>query len=1022
MTKALRLGSGLAFLLLLALNPISRAGDEQLQLARNLYEMQEYAKAQEALTEVNRDKLAADEVKVYDDLLKELPAAIQGATKAKQDMADGQKAYDDGRWRDAEAIYKRVQENKYAKGDMKVTAREQLQRITEKLQLAEAAKPAGPVRKEAEKPQQPPAEPKPAADAKPAAEVKPAEAKPAEAKPAAAPAPAPADKPQDKSQAAEKPADAQAPAIAAPPQRRTLVDELRSRDELLWQRAVAKMQEVVQKAGEAIAAENFEEARQLADSAIQVIEANRAYAQPPAKYETALKTAQDLQAMVTAEYDRWSRTEAEKQRLAISEQIERRRQLQEQQRTEKIDQLFKTARQLSKEQRYREAAEAMRQVLILDPANENAGFWLETYEDYWSLNEQKNIDREISSQTRQILQQADEVRIPWSHDILYPKNWLEISAKRAGIEGSVSGDFSFELNRTLESVQPEVRFDEQPFDEVVNLLNETNDLNIAVDWDDLASNGVQRDKPISLKLKDVKLRAVLGEVLNQVGGDVPLKFSVGEGLVRIATKGKLDRDKYILVYDIRDLIVDIPRFIEAPQFEAGAALGGLNNTLSTPEMFRQWREADPESTRKLLDPSARIVEDIKEIIRDQVEPDSWRESGGDASLHELNGQMIVYNTSEAHSQTRALLSQLREARALMIGVEARFLIVSSNFLEELGVDLDFVFNQGSAGYDPAFTNGASGIAPVTDPFTGAQVLIPRPYSYSGVTPAVPGFGGGAMPQVTPLQPYGNAGYVPTGTGIVPQFNEMSPITAQQSSLNLTDPTALNTGIPGSFGRQGLQPSMNIAGSFLDNLQVDFLIRATQANRRSSIVQAPRLMMFNGQRAWVAVTRNRQYVSTVTPSVAEGAVGVQPVQQGSPSGTSLDVEGTISADRKYVTITVRTGIATEASFEKFEVQRASGNSPGIFILLPDQEFRSIRTTVSVPDGGTVLLGGLKQTGEIEVEAGVPILSKIPILKRAFTNTSKVKDTQTLLMLLKAKILIQKEAEEEAFPTLSSSMPG
>jgi type II secretory pathway component GspD/PulD (secretin) len=151
------------------------------------------------------------------------------------------------------------------------------------------------------------------------------------------------------------------------------------------------------------------------------------------------------------------------------------------------------------------------------------------------------------------------------------------------------------------------------------------------------------------------------------------------------------------------------------------------------------------------------------------------------------------------------------------------------------------------------------------------------------------------------------------------------------------------------------------------------------------------------------------------------VGVQPVPAAAVSGTSLDVEGTIDHARKYVTITVRTGLATEPTFERFEVQRASGNSPGIFILLPDQAQRSIRTTVSVPDGGTALLGGLKLVGEVEAEAGIPILSKIPILKRAFTNTTTVKDTQTLLILLKAKILIQSEAEEEAFPSFSAARP-
>ena len=92
-------------------------------------------------------------------------------------------------------------------------------------------------------------------------------------------------------------------------------------------------------------------------------------------------------------------------------------------------------------------------------------------------------------------------------------------------------------------------------------------------------------------------------------------------------------------------------------------------------------------------------------------------------------------------------------------------------------------------------------------------------------------------------------------------------------------------------------------------------------------------------------------------------------------------------------------------------------PGIFVMLLDQTFSHVETTVSIPDGGTVLLGGVKQVGEVELEAGVPIRSKIPVLKRAFSNTTTVKDTRTLLILMKAKIIIQREAEAEAFPSLA-----
>jgi len=86
-------------------------------------------------------------------------------------------------------------------------------------------------------------------------------------------------------------------------------------------------------------------------------------------------------------------------------------------------------------------------------------------------------------------------------------------------------------------------------------------------------------------------------------------------------------------------------------------------------------------------------------------------------------------------------------------------------------------------------------------------------------------------------------------------------------------------------------------------------------------------------------------------------------------------------------------------------------------LPEVQVTTLKTSVQVPDGGTVLLGGQKLSGEVEIEAGVPILSKIPGLKRLFSNTSTVKDESTLLILVQPKIIIQEEAEQEAFPSLS-----
>ena len=90
----------------------------------------------------------------------------------------------------------------------------------------------------------------------------------------------------------------------------------------------------------------------------------------------------------------------------------------------------------------------------------------------------------------------------------------------------------------------------------------------------------------------------------------------------------------------------------------------------------------------------------------------------------------------------------------------------------------------------------------------------------------------------------------------------------------------------------------------------------------------------------------------------------------------------------------------------------------FLQQPVRDVTTVRTTVSVPDGGTLLIGGQTLNGEIEREEGVPVLSKIPFLKRLFTNRSMAKDDQILLILIRPTIIIQREREAEQFPTLNS----
>jgi type II secretory pathway component GspD/PulD (secretin) len=226
--------------------------------------------------------------------------------------------------------------------------------------------------------------------------------------------------------------------------------------------------------------------------------------------------------------------------------------------------------------------------------------------------------------------------------------------------------------------------------------------------------------------------------------------------------------------------------------------------------------------------------------------------------------------------------------------------------------------------------------------------------------------------------------------------------------------------------------MDFSISFLEDLEVNLLVQATQANQRSLTLTAPRITLFNGQRSYVLVASQRAFISDLEP--IPDAIGFDVTVSVSQSGVILDVEGTISADRRYVTLTLRPSLATLIALREFPVTGVLVNNNnnnngggdnitfGASVQLPELEITSVRTTVSIPDQGTLLIGGQRLVGEVEIESGVPVLSKIPVFQRLFTNSSLVKDQRTLLILVKPSIIIHSEDEEEQFPGLLQDPAG
>ncbi len=204
-------------------------------------------------------------------------------------------------------------------------------------------------------------------------------------------------------------------------------------------------------------------------------------------------------------------------------------------------------------------------------------------------------------------------------------------------------------------------------------------------------------------------------------------------------------------------------------------------------------------------------------------------------------------------------------------------------------------------------------------------------------------------------------------------------------------------LPGRGGGAGLTISI------LDDIQVRAIINAVQKKATGNILVAPRLTCFDGQRANVTVAEQVSYISDYEVETGgEGGVGASPVIERALDGVSLDVRPIVSADRRFITIEVRPTLARlRRPFRTVEV--SLGEDMDAPVDLPEAALKTVQTTVMIPDGGTILMGGLMDRAELEHTISIPFLSKIPILNNLFRRKAKGVERRNLILLMRGKIV-------------------
>ena len=180
---------------------------------------------------------------------------------------------------------------------------------------------------------------------------------------------------------------------------------------------------------------------------------------------------------------------------------------------------------------------------------------------------------------------------------------------------------------------------------------------------------------------------------------------------------------------------------------------------------------------------------------------------------------------------------------------------------------------------------------------------------------------------------------------------------------------------------------NPATAFLDADGVNAVFSFINQNSEAKVISAPRTVTLDNETANISVTRQIPILTT-SPSSAN-TPGSSSITY-SNLGVVLNVTPRISADNK---VNLRVLPEVSRVFSKDTV--LSGGSANTVYTF---DSRTLSTTVVIPSGNTLVLGGLVQDDTRTGNTKVPGLGDIPVLGRMFRSESKDRAQNNLIIFI------------------------
>jgi type II secretory pathway component GspD/PulD (secretin) len=206
---------------------------------------------------------------------------------------------------------------------------------------------------------------------------------------------------------------------------------------------------------------------------------------------------------------------------------------------------------------------------------------------------------------------------------------------------------------------------------------------------------------------------------------------------------------------------------------------------------------------------------------------------------------------------------------------------------------------------------------------------------------------------------------------------------------LPPPGFIQSGLPGGLPFQGTSLFFGFVGDKAEQFGLlDVALRAAQLEGKAEIISRPNIIATQGIPAEVVTSEQRQIFQFQSADFNQTRYGSSTLD----TGVRLSVKP-IHIGQSFVTLEVEpevrglqeTSVLTAQTFQPTTTQRRA------------------KTTVTMADGATLVIGGLYTSAKVNEDAKTPLLSDIPILGCLFTRTRETKVKTEIIIMLTPKIL-------------------